>query len=114
MAGRNSVLLVVVGVVLFGAGIAVGAYAFGGAGDTPCWQVQENLQDARGTLAETFGDNEEGQAALDEIAAVAQDNPDCFSPADRDSIARMAEIEPSGSGTDEAVPATVSESVSEP
>lgn len=114
MAGHSVAPLLAVGVVLFAAGVGVGAYVLGGAGDAPCWQVEADLESAQKTVSETFGADAEGQAAVDEIAATVQSRPDCYSPATRDSVSKMADAEPSSGGTDEAVPATASESVSEP
>ena len=112
MAGRSTGVLVVIGVLLFACGIAVGAYVVGDAGRSPCWKVQEEVDGLQATVSETFGAGE-GEIALDQIAGTVENHPDCFSPAERESIAKLAEIEPSTGGTDEAVPATASESVSE-
>lgn len=111
---KRTMGLVVAAVLLFGAGVAVGGYVLGDAGDRPCWQVERDVQQARDTLAETFGGGDEGQAAMDELAAAAADHPNCFSPQDRESISKMAEIEPSTGGTDDAAPTAPSESVSGP
>jgi hypothetical protein len=113
---RGPIGLVVAAVLLFGAGVGVGAYVLGDAGRAPCWKVQEEVDGLQRTVSETFGADEEGQVALDQIAGTMENYPNCFSPAARESIAKMADLEPSSSGTDEAVPATAtaSESVSEP
>ena len=110
MAGRGKAGIVVAAVLLFGAGVAVGAYVLGDAGRSPCWKVQDEVDGLQKTASETFGAGE-GEIALDQIAGTVESYPDCFSPAQRDSIAKLADVEPSTGGTDEAVPA--GESVSE-
>ena len=113
MRGSSRIGTLVVGLLLFGAGVGVGAYVLGDAGRSPCWKVQEEVNGLQDTVSETFGAGE-GEAALDQIAGTVENYPDCFSPTQRESIAKLADVEPSSSGTDEGVPAVASESVSEP
>lgn len=83
--------MVVVAAAVFGAGVVVGAYALGRAGEPPCWQVQQDLEAAKSVVAETFGDGPEGEAALAQVQERTEDRPDCFSPATRDLLRRQRE-----------------------
>lgn len=98
----------VVAVALFVGGVVVGAYVLGGAGQEPCWQVEQDLQAARDTLSETFGGGLEGRTALGTLADTADQRPDCFSPATRESLRALHDAADDGqSPSDEATSTTV-------
>ena len=98
--------LVAVTVLAFVAGAMVGVFFLADVVRTPCWQVVADLEPAGDTLAETFGDGEEGAAALATIREAAQQRPDCFSPSDRESIDQMTNTNPSDGATPTATEAS--------
>lgn len=87
--------LVALLLVAFVAGGIIGAVFFGDVGETPCWQVNQDLEPVRDTLASTFGEGEEGQAAFATMRDASQRRPDCFPPAAREHYSR----EPDEAGT---------------
>lgn len=89
--GKRLLTVIIVAAAVFGAGVVVGAYGLGGAGQAPCWQVEQDLQAAKDVLAETFGSGPEGEVAIAQLQEKAEERPDCFSPATRDLLQRQRE-----------------------
>lgn len=105
--------MVLVAAAVFGAGVVVGAYTLGGAGEPPCWQVQQDLDAAKDVLAETFGGGPEGEAALAQVQEKTESRPDCFSPATRDLFRRQREQRDTQDTISPSEEPTASEAVSE-
>lgn len=70
----------VAGVVLFAAGVVVGAMFLGDIGETPCYEVREQAQPARDVLTDTFGAGEEGRQAAQDLLDLVRSHPGCFEP----------------------------------
>ena len=104
MPSRLAAALLLLGAFLVG-GIA-GAVFFGDVGEKPCWQVTQDLEPVRDTVARTFGGGEEGRAALATMRDASQRRPDCFPPSARE----LYNLEPDDTGTDFSTGSTTTES----